>query len=138
MEVDSSGTLFDFSLTKKYSELTTYKLIMGQSLHPSGVGALLLNESLRGMFSHNISPKLSVTVWGTAFKNQSVDFFRGGADRVYYEVEPGFRWMLSRLWSIDGSYRYRWQKYDEEDDAATGNSVYMAANYAWPRMSVSR
>jgi hypothetical protein len=46
--------------------------------------------------------------------------------------------MITRLWSLDGSYRYRWQMFEEQDEAATGNAVYLSVNYAWPNIAVSR
>lgn len=137
-EVESSGALVNIRLRGSLSELTTYRITADESLQPSGIGALILSKNLSWELSHRLSQKLSVSLWGTAFKNQSVDFFRAVADRTHYDIEPGFRWKLDRDWSIDGSYRYRWQKYEGDEAAASSNAVYLAVDYAWPKLAVSR
>ncbi len=137
-EVESSGALVNVRLSGDVSELTTYRITADESLQPSGVGALILSKSLSWELSHKLSQKLSVSLWGTAFRNQSVDFFRAAADRTHYDIEPGFRWKLDREWSLDGSYRYRWQKYEGDEAAANSSAVYLAIDYAWPRLAVSR
>lgn len=137
-EDKSSGSSFNASLVKKQSEQTMYRLFLERDLYPSGVGTLVLSDRLRINYSHDVSPTLSLSLWANAFRNRSLDFFSAAADRVYYNLEPAFRWNLARLWSVDGSYRYRWQKYDDQDDAAESGAVFLAVNYAWPRMAVSR
>ncbi|MCC6208477.1 MAG: outer membrane beta-barrel protein [Gammaproteobacteria bacterium] len=137
-EVESSGGLVNARFNGNFSELTTYRITVSQSLQPSGVGALVQSKSLNWELSHDVSEMLSVSLWGSAFRNQSIDFFSSASDRTHYDVEPGFRWNLDRDWSIDGSYRYRWQEYDGDDDAASSSAVYLAVNYAWPRLAVSR
>lgn len=137
-DVETTGTLINASLSGNLSELTTYRITASENFQPSGIGALVLSDSLSWDMSHDLSQKLSVSLWATAFRNQSVDFNRAASDRTHYDVEPGFRWKLGREWSMDGSYRYRWQKYRDDDEAASSNAVYLAVNYAWPRMAVSR
>jgi hypothetical protein len=137
-EVESNDTSINASLVKKQTEQTTYRVFLGRDLYPSGAGTLVQSDHLRANLSHRVSPKLSLSVWATAFRNRSLDFFSATTDRTYYNVEPSFRWSLTRLWSLDGSYRYRWQKYEDQEDSAASNAVFLAVNYAWPRIAVSR
>lgn len=137
-EFDSTGSSLSASLVKKSSEVTTYRFVLGRNLYPSGAGTLVLSDYLRARYSHDMSPKLSLSVWANANRNRSPDLFSSTVDRTYYNVEPGFRYKLTRFWSIDGSYRYRWQEYKDADDSASSNAVFLAASYAWPRIAVSR
>lgn len=137
-EAESTGWLYEASLRKKARDLTTYRAVLGRRPYPSGRGTLVLSDYLRANMAHAISPRLSFSIWADARRNESLDFFGSSTDRTYYSIEPGFRWMITRLWSLDGSYRYRWQKFDQFDDTAAGNAVYLAIDYAWPNIAVSR
>ncbi|MBK8161677.1 MAG: outer membrane beta-barrel protein [Gammaproteobacteria bacterium] len=138
VEDDSTGGSLTASLVKKSTELTTYRFQAGRNLYPSGAGTLVLSDHLQARVLHQISPVLSFSLFANVQKNSSPDFFSGSVDRLYYDIEPGFRYLLTRLWSIDGSYRYRWQEYEDRADSADSNAVFVAINYAWPRLAVSR
>lgn len=137
-EVVSSGSSFNLNLVRKGSERTTYRLYLERELYPSGAGTVVLSDNIRVNYGYDVSPLLTFSAWLAAFRNKSLDFFSENTDRKYYSIEPGFRWRLTRLWSVNGSYRYRWQKYDNQDGAAESNAVFLAVNYAWPTMAVSR
>ncbi len=138
VEDDSTGGSLTASLVKKSTELTTYRFQAGRNLYPSGAGTLVLSDQLQARVLRQITPLLSFSLIAHGYKNRSPDFFSGSVDRLYYDLEPGFRYSLTRLWSIDGSYRYRWQEYDTQADSADSNAVFLAINYAWPRLAVSR
>lgn len=137
-EVASTGLLYEASLSKKARDLTNYRFTLGRRPYPSGRGTLVLSDYLRANMTRAVSPKLSLSAWAYAYRNQTLDFFGPSTDRTYYNIEAGFRWMITRLWSLDSSYRYRWQKFDEDADSATSNAVYLSVNYAWPNIAVSR
>lgn len=138
VEDDTTGGSLSASLVKKSTESTTYRFQAGRNLYPSGAGTLVLSDHLQARVLHQVSPLLSFSLIAHGYKNRSPDFFSGSVDRQYYDLEPGFRYSLTRLWSLDGSYRYRWQEYDNQSDSADSNAVFLAINYAWPRLAVSR
>jgi hypothetical protein len=138
VEIKSSGALFDMGLVSKYSEVERYEFSLSRDLYPSGVGTLVLSDFLRVDYSRGLSSRLTFSLEGSAFKNQSAGFFSSSIDRVHYEIEPSLRWMVGRLWSVDMAYRYRWQKYADEADHADSNAIFVAMDYAWPRMAVSQ
>jgi len=137
-ENKSNGLLVNAGLVKRYSELTTYRVILQRAIQPSGGGQVVQSDQLRAQWSRKLSPKMAVYFWAIGFRNESVDQPSSTLDRTYYSLEPGLRWILSRKWSLDASYRYRSQKYKNASQSADGNAVFIAASYAWPLIAVSR
>jgi hypothetical protein len=136
--IDSTGSIFGLGLIKQYSELTSYNVQIGRRLRPSGAGVVVQSDSFDLDLSHAFSSRWSSSLAISAYKNRSLDFFSSSVDRVYYEIEPQLSWKITRFWYIDASYKYRWQKYDAEQDSADSNAVFLAIDYAWPKMAVSR
>jgi hypothetical protein len=134
----SRGLLFDASLIKQESTAMSYRLSAQRSVLPSGVGALVQSDIIRATVTRRLSPRLSVSLRASALKSESLSVDRGPVNRFYYNIEPGFRWRVTRLWTIDGSYRHRAQKYEETDETAVGNAVFLSVNYAWPAIATSR
>lgn len=137
-QIDSSGSVYNASLTKRYSELTSYRFKVERSLRASGAGVVVQSDSFNMDFSHDLSSRLSFSTSLNAHRNQSADFLSSSVDRTYYNVEPQLSWNITRLWSLDGSYQYSWQKYDDQQNSASSNSIFLAIDYAWPKMAVSR
>jgi hypothetical protein len=136
--IDSTGSIFGLGLTKQYSELTFYNVQIERKLRPSGAGVVVQSDSFDLNLSHAFSSRWSSSLAISAYKNRSLDFFSSSVDRIYYELEPQLSWKITRFWYIDASYKYRWQKYDVEQDSADSNAVFLAIDYAWPKMAVSR
>ena len=137
-ENSSSGLLINAGLVKRYSELTTYRVILQRAVLPSGGGKVVQSDQLHVRWSRKLSPMISVYFWAGGFRNKSIDQPSSTLDRTYYSLEPGMRWALSRKWSIDASYRYRSQKNKSTSQKADSNAVFIAASYAWPLIAVSR
>ncbi len=134
---DSTGALFNARLVKRYSELTTYSVSIGRSAEPS-YGGLVRSDQLSAQWHRNLSPRMAGYFSVTAFRNKALDQLSTSTNRTYYSFEPGLRWSLTRWWSLDGSYRYRRQKYENSNQAAQSNAAFIAVSYAWPRIAASR
>jgi hypothetical protein len=136
---ESEGATVNIGLTRRPSPSTRYRMDLERSVRPSGsASAVFLSDLFRISATHDLTPRLSLMLRGLAFRNESLDPERTSADRVYYSIETGFNRMMTRFWSIGGSYRYRWQKYAERADSVDSNGVYLSISYAWPRIAVSR
>lgn len=134
---DTSGLLLTVILNKKYSELTSYRFLLERTVLPSGVGAVQADHFNVAMF-RTLSSRLNFALWGRAFNEKSINRNRSNFNRLYISVEPSLRYKLTRVWSIDGSYQYRWQKYSNRSGSGEDHGVFVSINYAWPRFAVSR
>lgn len=137
-QIDSTGGVLGVSLRKQGSELTSYRLGVQRRLSPSGAGVMVQNDSLTIDYSRAITARLKFTTSANLYRNESIDFLASSVDRRYFDVEPQLSWKITRLWSLDGSYQYKWQKYSEQGVSASSNAIFLAVDYAWPTMAVSR
>ncbi len=137
-ESESSGGVVDAGLIGRPSRSTSYRVSLERSLRPSGARAIVLSDQLRVNVSHDVTPTLTLSLRGRAYRNESIDSTQPFADRTFYSIDTGFQKAITRFWSIDGSYRYRWQKFEGADDSADSNTVYLAVNYRWKGYSLSR
>lgn len=135
---DSSGLLVTAILDKKYSQVTSYRFTVARSILPSGAGTVVQTDLLSATLFRKLSPRLNFKLWGTAFNEKSVNQNAANVSRIYVSIEPSLRYQLTRYWSIDGSYRYRWQKYRSQAHSGEDHGVFVAVNYDWPRIAVSR
>ncbi len=90
---------------------------------------------------HRFSERLTFLFDTVVFRNETNNnsFNRiNDEERTYLSVDPRLRWRLTRWWDIIGAYRYRYQKYDERDDSASSNAVFLTVSYRWPRESVAK
>ena len=112
-----------------------------RELRPTGSGRLIDSKSVGVDLRHRLSERLTFLLDTVVFRNETNNnSFNQANDeqRTYLSVQPRLRWRLTRWWDIVGSYRYRYQKYDERSDSAASNSVFVYVTYNWPRESVAR
>jgi hypothetical protein len=50
-------------------------------------------------------------------------------ERRYYTGRTGFEWHVTRAYSIEGAYEYRWQKYKGDPTNASSNGVTLSVVY---------
>ncbi len=134
------GFLLNASLEKRF-ERTTLKGRALRELRPTGSGRLIDSRSVGVDLRHRLSERLTFFLDTVVFRNETNNnsFNRDNDEqRTYLSVQPRLRWRLTRWWDIVGSYRYRYQKYDERSDSADSNAFFVYVTYNWPRESVAR
>lgn len=138
LEDEKTDYTFGMKITKKINQSTNYRLALKRDVQGSGAGRVVHSNRLNIRFSSKITSKLTFLLSGKFFRNKSLEASATNADRRYYSIEPRLRRLLTRKWSVDGFYRYRYQKYDNAAASAQGNAVFLAVRYAWPVVRVSR
>ena len=138
LENEATGYTFDVGITKKINQSTNYRLALKRDVQPSGAGQVIQSDRFNIHFSSKITSKLTFLLSGKFFRNKSLEASATNVDRRYYSIEPGLRRLLTRKWSVDGYYRYRYQKYDNVAASAQSNAVFLGVSYTWPLIRVSR
>jgi len=138
LEDETTGYTLDMRVTKELNQSTNYRLELKHDVMPSGAGHVVQSDRFNIRFRSKITSKLTFLLSGKFFRNKSFDSSTTNEDRRYYSIEPNLRWLLTRKWSVDGYYRYRYQKYDNAAASAQGNTVSLGVRYAWPMIRVSR
>lgn len=134
---DTTGGVLNAGLVSR-ARSTSYRLNLLRDVYPSGTSDVLLSDQLRATVNHQISPVLSFYFNGLAFRNKSLDPAQTFSNRTYYSIDFGVQRSITRFWSIDGSYIYRWQEFDDAGKAGDSNAIYLSVNYAWQGITASR
>ncbi|MCU0934882.1 MAG: autotransporter outer membrane beta-barrel domain-containing protein [Gammaproteobacteria bacterium] len=134
------GTLINVGLSQRL-EQTEWEVSASRSLQPTGDGVLVRRDELKVDVSQDFGPLTTGRLAVLAFHDQrDQEQARAGnrADRRYARVETGLSYRLARHWTLSGEYRYRYQKYQEAEDSAESNGLWVTLSYAGDRWSVSR
>jgi hypothetical protein len=93
---------------------------------PSGVGALVLRNSVDLALGYRVTPLISLNVT-TSFIQQSA--IQGDADdRNFVAAEPGVTWNFLPDWSARVAYKFRTQELDGENRAYSNGAL---ASISW-------
>jgi len=135
---NSGGVVLNIGINKKQTKLTSYNISLKRDINASGFGRVIQSDQINVRVNTRLTPRLSATLRANAFENNTLEGDITSVDRVYYSVEPSLRWLMTRDWAIDGSYRYRRQKRELDSDPADSNSIYVSLSYTWPKIAASR
>jgi hypothetical protein len=102
-----------------------------RSTSPSSQGAIVNRDELRFSLQRDFSPRVTGFVGLRGIRTNGVE--NGGTtevlERKYYTGRTGFEWHVTRAYSIEGAYEYRWQKYEGDLTNAASNGVTLSVIY---------
>ena len=81
-------------------------------------------------YRQRLTQLIILNIRARAFDNKSIDN-NTSADRTYLSIEPKLGFTLSRNFTVDFSYRYRKQKYDNSDQSADSQAVFLGVFYSF-------
>ena len=126
-----TGFLLNVNVKHTFEQMTVNGLL-SRSVMPSGAGALLVTDKLSAEIDYRVDERLNLNIESAVYRNSSADEDDESRDRVFFSIQPKVRWKLTRRWLIEGSYRYRRQRYDSTGLTADSNAVFLSAKYVWP------
>ena len=99
-------------------------------LQPSGRGELDDRNTLRISSTYQATPVISLDLALVYINTGAVT----GSDnqRNFVSVEPGARWQFLPDWEARLAYKFRTQKFEDEDDWARSNGVRASVTYRMP------
>lgn len=117
------------SLLYKINSHSSIHATFARSITPSGNGEVLERDRADLAFKEEWNSRVS---WGLNLRyqtQQSLDD-NGRADRDFLRIEPTVDWRYTKTWSLLSTYRFRWQKLDNENDrSATSSAVMLTLSY---------
>ncbi len=128
---EDAGYLLSADIKRTFERMTVDGRF-SRNVLPSGSGALLVTDRLSLRAGYRVDERLSLHLDTVVYRNTSTDEDDKSRDRVFWSVKPRVRWKLARWWLIEGSYRYRRQRYDNTGRTADSNAVFLSARYTWP------
>lgn len=136
-ETDNTGPLFQLTLRRQL-EVGQLRFTAARSMLPSSSGTLLDTTSLGVGLDYPIGPRWTLSLNADGYRNRAPDGESSGNDRDYLSFSPTLSHRLSRSLSLDLSYRYRWQQYDQREDDADSNAIYLGLQYSFVREPLGR
>ena len=119
-----AGVAWDFQVTRLLIDAL-------RSTSPSSQGAIVNRDELRFGLERDFSPRVTGFLNLRGIRTNGVE--DGGTtqvlERKYYTGRTGFEWHVTRAYSIEGAYEYRWQKYEGDLTSADSNGVTLSVVY---------
>jgi len=126
------------------------------SINPSAIGQTLQTQSVFANYSYRLTQHFLLDLSSNATRSQSIggqstDNPTSQFDRSYFTAATGIAWELAKNWQLKGSYVYRWQDYQQDQNVqnlnavrdlnvgtSDANLVMLFLNYSWDGIRKSR
>jgi len=129
---DSTGFLANITASKN-TGITRYSARFGVDVLPSDVGTQVESLEVIGDLNRQIGPLLDFSFRIRAFEPDAVNAdSEEEFSRRFLSLEPKLIWRFSRAWTVAGSYRYRRQKSQADDDSGESNALLFSLKYTPP------
>lgn len=131
-------------------QTTTFSTGYSNAISPSSIGQTLQTQSIFANYSYQLSSHLLLDIASSfsrseSIGNQSTDNTTSQFKRSYFTASPGISWELEKNWRLRGSYTYRWQDYQQDNNVLNVNGgtsdvnlVMLSLNYSWDGIRNSR
>ena len=145
----SLGNIANLNLSYQ-GQVTNFSTGYSNAISPSSIGQTLQTQSVFANYSYRLSPHLLLDITSSFSRSESIvgqstDNTGGQFKRSYFTASPGIVWELEKNWRLRGSYIYRWQDYQQDNNVSNINVgtsdaslVMLSLNYAWDGIRNSR
>jgi hypothetical protein len=108
-----------------------------RSTSPSSQGAVVNRDELRFSLNRDFSPRVAGFLGLRGIRTSGISGSGTTAvrERKYYTGRTGFDWHMTRAYTLEGVYEYRWQKYEGDPTNATSNGVMLSVIYQPRRLA---
>jgi hypothetical protein len=107
-----------------------------RSTSPSSQGTVVDRDELRFSITRDFSPRVVGFVGLRGIRTQGLS--ESGTDvseRKYYTGRTGFEWRMTRQFSLESAYEYKWQEYEGDAESASSNGVTLSLVYQPRRLN---
>ena len=138
-EVSDTSVLWDIGYQRRV-ERTSFRLELGQSVTPSGSGAVVERNLYRAQLQHELRPRWSVQ-FSAAFLTSNtagadellaVPGTEDPNDRDYVEGRMQLAYQLTRNWTVDGMYKLTHQDFADTPGDAQEHELRLSLIYRPP------
>ena len=127
--VEDTDTNFTLALGfRKRSDLATLNLDINHLVDPNSSGFVEQRDEFRVSLERRVSEILTATFAFRAIDTSSLADLQTGT-RDYARLGMGLEWAVKRAWSIGVGYDGIYQKFENQQQDATSNSVAVSVNY---------
>ncbi len=138
----SLGSIVNTSLNFN-GQLTKFSTGYSNTVNPSAIGQMLQTRSIFANYSYRLSRHVVLDLVSSFSRSESIggpsaNNITSQFNRSYFTASPGIVWELEKNWRLRGSYSYRWQNYQQDNNVANlnmgasdSNLVMLSLNYSW-------
>ncbi|WP_374651123.1 outer membrane beta-barrel protein [Dongia sp.] len=135
---DDGGVGYRLKFNAKYqiSDSTSGRLTLSHDSEPSSDGEQKTRNRATLGVSHKITPLTTFALnidYVDTFDYAGLEGSRTDDDESRYtSIRPSLAWAITEDVSLVAEYRYRYKLYDESNDSAMSNSVFLTLRYELP------
>jgi hypothetical protein len=104
-----------------------------RSTAPSSQGVVVNRDEVRFRLVRDFSPRVAGVLAVRGIRTNGVGDTSDATDEVrerkYYTGRAGFEWRMSRQYTLEGAYEYKWQEYQGDLNSATSNGATLSVVY---------
>lgn len=136
-DTDEIGYRVKFDMRYVISDQTSTRVSLSHDTEPSGDGDQVVRNRLTFGLDHRLTPRTTARL--NLDYADNVDVLGEQTDTSdeqdtsrYASVRPAIAWQLTEDWSLEAQYRFRYRLFEDENDEATSNSVFLTLQYNFP------
>jgi len=128
-----------FNLKYLVDDQTSIRALISHDIEPSGDGDLRTRNRASAGVSYRAT---ELTTLGFAVDyTDNIDYGASGStdednddESRYFSARPSVAWQISEDWNLVAEYRFRHKAFEEDNDSATSNSVFLTLQYQLPTL----
>lgn len=138
LEGSATARLFNLGLDWQFAPRSSFNAAARQDVNPSGLGTVVKTLGFSTALNHSFTEKLRGAMDVRYTDSTLLGGFTNALDSRNLNFGGLLAWQFTRELSLEGGARRTQVKFDNAAANASGNLVYGALRYDWPRMSVAR
>jgi hypothetical protein len=135
-EDSRNGWLTNLGLERRF-ETSSLSAQASRQLNPSGAGLLTETTRFALDWSQKLNPRAGYGLSASWYRNTFLDPLSTNRAERYYRLGARMNWLLTEYWSLEAGFGHE-RSEREGAENATANSVFVSAQYNWPKISVQR
>lgn len=118
----------------RWSERTTWRFDLGQTVSPSGSGSVVERNLYRAVMDHRLRPRWMFGVSLVVLNTESLNSqgLVTSNDRDYALVRTSLGFQMTRNWTIEGRYDFTQQDFADTPGDAQENEIRLSLIYSRP------
>jgi hypothetical protein len=135
------GYRLKFDMKYLVSDQLTARVSLSHDNEPSGDGDQVTRNRARATLDYQVTEMATLGLDFNYADNVDLLGFEGEStddedDRSrYFAVRPNIGWQFTEDLSLVASYQFRYKKFEDENDTATSNSVFLTLQYNFPTVA---
>jgi long-subunit fatty acid transport protein len=136
-DTDELGYRLKFNVKYIVSDQTSLRASISHDTEPSGDGDQVVRNRVSFGIDHDLTPLLTARFNADYVDNEDIfgnETHTSNEQQTtrYTSIRPALAYQLTEDWSVEAQYSFRYRLFEDENDHATSNSVFLTLQYNFP------